>query len=165
MHVSGFLVADTQLYKRLCPSVGRSVGWSVGWLVRRDDRVKKWENAHFHPCPPVRNWWPCIRPCFSFSSSFPSTFFFSFHFYFHKLIPRFFPRLLFSIILIFIHPFSVYNFPLFSIFVSKNRKLLNLSVCSLAKIQLSRKIIIGKRRVFFIEIPKKRACDMGASEA
>ena len=32
-----FLVADTQLYKRLCPSVGRSVGrsvgWSVGWLV------------------------------------------------------------------------------------------------------------------------------------
>ena len=24
-----FLVADTQLYKRLCPSVGRSVGWSV----------------------------------------------------------------------------------------------------------------------------------------
>ena len=29
-----FLVADTQLYKRLCPSVrplvGRSVGWSVG---------------------------------------------------------------------------------------------------------------------------------------
>ena len=28
-----FLVADTQLYKRLCPSVGRSVGWSVGWSV------------------------------------------------------------------------------------------------------------------------------------
>ena len=24
-----FLVADTQLYKRLCPSIGRSVGWSV----------------------------------------------------------------------------------------------------------------------------------------
>ena len=42
-----FLVADTQLYKRLCPSVGRSVdrlvgqsvgqsgGWLVGWLVGR----------------------------------------------------------------------------------------------------------------------------------
>ena len=28
-----FLVADTQLYKRLCPSVGPSVGWSVGRLV------------------------------------------------------------------------------------------------------------------------------------
>ena len=27
---SFFLVADTQLYKRLCPSVGRSVGRSVG---------------------------------------------------------------------------------------------------------------------------------------
>ena len=25
-----FLVADTQLYKRLCPSVGPSVRWSVG---------------------------------------------------------------------------------------------------------------------------------------
>ena len=31
----GFLVADTQLYKRLCPSVGPSVG---------NDRVEKWEN-------------------------------------------------------------------------------------------------------------------------
>ena len=30
-----FLVADTQLYKRLCPSVGPSVHWSVGPLVRR----------------------------------------------------------------------------------------------------------------------------------
>ena len=28
---SRFLVADTQLYKRLCPSVGRSVGRSVRW--------------------------------------------------------------------------------------------------------------------------------------
>ena len=28
-----FLVADTQLYKRLCPSVGWSVGWLVGWSV------------------------------------------------------------------------------------------------------------------------------------
>ena len=55
-----FLVADTQLYKRLCPSVG----WSVGRAVRRGDRVEKWENTHFRPCPPIRNWWPCIRPCF-----------------------------------------------------------------------------------------------------
>ena len=55
-----FLVADTQLYKRPCPSVR----WSVGWLVRHGDRVEKCENAHFCPCPPVRNWyWPCIRPC------------------------------------------------------------------------------------------------------
>ena len=30
-----FLVADTQLYKRLCPSVGSSVHWSVGPLVHR----------------------------------------------------------------------------------------------------------------------------------
>ena len=29
-----FLVADTQLYKRLCPSVGRSVRRSVGPSVR-----------------------------------------------------------------------------------------------------------------------------------
>ena len=30
--LSSFLVADTQLYKRLRPSVGRSVGWLVGPL-------------------------------------------------------------------------------------------------------------------------------------
>ena len=41
----------------LCPSVRRSVG--------HGDQVGKCENAHFHPCPPVRNWyWPCIRPCY-----------------------------------------------------------------------------------------------------
>ena len=52
-----FLVADTQLYKRLCPSVRPSVGRSVGPWTRV-------ENAYFRPCPPVRNWyWPCIRPC------------------------------------------------------------------------------------------------------
>ena len=29
------------------------------------DWVGKCENAHFQPCPPVRDWyWPCIRPCF-----------------------------------------------------------------------------------------------------
>ena len=33
-----FLVADTQLYKRLCPSVRRSVG---------NDRVEKWKNKRF----------------------------------------------------------------------------------------------------------------------
>ena len=66
--LSLFLVADTQLHKRLCPSVGRSVGQLVGRLVRRGDRVEKWENAHFRPCPPVRNWWPCLRPCFPFLS-------------------------------------------------------------------------------------------------
>ena len=60
-----FLVADMQLYKRLCPSVGPLVGPLV-----RHARVEKWENAHFRPCPPVRNWWPCIRPCSSSSSFF-----------------------------------------------------------------------------------------------
>ena len=59
-----FLVADTQLYKRLFPSIGPLVRWSVGPAVH-DDRVWKCENAHFRPCPPVRNWyWPCTRPCF-----------------------------------------------------------------------------------------------------
>ena len=29
----GFLVADTQLYKRLCPSVGPLVRWPVRWSV------------------------------------------------------------------------------------------------------------------------------------
>ena len=36
-----FLVADTQLYKRLCPSVGWSVGWLVGWWVGPWTRVEK----------------------------------------------------------------------------------------------------------------------------
>ena len=65
-----FLVADTQLYKRLCPSVHPSVRPSVG-----NDRVEKWKNKRFGyflcmfvcgvgvgvwigvgcPCPPVRN--------------------------------------------------------------------------------------------------------------
>ena len=35
--LSSFLVADTQLYKRLCPS--------VGWLVRHA-RVENAKNAH-----------------------------------------------------------------------------------------------------------------------
>ena len=57
-----FLVADTQLYKSLCPSVRQSVRLSVcHWTW-----VEKYENSHFRPCPPVRNWcWPCIRPCSS----------------------------------------------------------------------------------------------------
>ena len=45
------------------PSVGRSISPFVSPLVR-NDRVEKWENAHFRSCPPVRKWWPCIRPCF-----------------------------------------------------------------------------------------------------
>ena len=36
-----FLVADTQLYKRLCPSIGPSVGPSV----RPCQRVEKWETS------------------------------------------------------------------------------------------------------------------------
>ena len=61
--LESFLVADKRLYKRLCLSVRPSVGRLVGWSVR-GDRVGKCENAHFRPCPPVRDWyWPCIRPC------------------------------------------------------------------------------------------------------
>ena len=53
-----FLVADTYCIRGfVSPSVGPSVRWSV--MI-----VKKWENTHFRSCPPVRNWWPCIRPCF-----------------------------------------------------------------------------------------------------
>ena len=46
---------------------------SVRPLVRPsvgNDRVRKCENPHFRPCPPVRNWWPCFRPCSPSSSSF-----------------------------------------------------------------------------------------------
>ena len=43
-----FLVADTQLYKRLCPSVRPSVGWSVGPLVSTSRKV--WKCA-FPPLP------------------------------------------------------------------------------------------------------------------
>ena len=66
-----FLVADTQLYKRLCPPV-RPL---VSLLVRHGHRVEKWGNERFRyflcmfecgwwfgvwmgvgcPCPPVRN--------------------------------------------------------------------------------------------------------------
>ena len=45
-----FLVADTELYKRLCPSVRPLVGWSVGRLVRHT-RVEKWKNEYFPPLP------------------------------------------------------------------------------------------------------------------
>ena len=60
-----FLVADTQLYKRLCPSVHWSVGRLVGWLVGPSRSSRKVGKHAFPPLPPVRNWyWPCIRPCF-----------------------------------------------------------------------------------------------------
>ena len=61
---STFLVADTQLYKSLCPSVRPSIRPSGLRSIRPSARVEKWVNAHIRPCPPVRNWyWPCIRPC------------------------------------------------------------------------------------------------------
>ena len=78
-----FLVADTQLYKRLCPSVR----WSVGWSVRHA-RVEKWENAHFRPCPSVRNWWPCIRPCFYVLDEYKILKSILFHFAFAPLTPK-----------------------------------------------------------------------------
>ena len=37
VRLTPFLVADTQLYKRLCPSVGPSVRRSVGPLVRENE--------------------------------------------------------------------------------------------------------------------------------
>ena len=46
------------LSEALCvpPSVRASVG---------NDRVRKCENAHFQPCPPVRDWyWSCSRSCY-----------------------------------------------------------------------------------------------------
>jgi len=76
---SPFLVADTQLYKRLCPLVRWSVGPLVRWSVGPCQRVEKWENERFRSflcmclcwkgrwmgrwvwmgvgcrCPPVRN--------------------------------------------------------------------------------------------------------------
>ena len=66
------LVADTKLYKRFCPpvrpsvrpSVRSSIRPSVRTFVCPSARVEKWENAHIRPCPPIRNWWPCIWPCF-----------------------------------------------------------------------------------------------------
>ena len=45
-----FLVADRQLYNRLCPSVGPSVRWYVDPSVSvpvRGEQVEKCENAHF----------------------------------------------------------------------------------------------------------------------
>ena len=50
-----FLVACTQLYNPPCPLVGRSVGRLVC--------VSFFLNARYYPCPPIHNWWPCIRPC------------------------------------------------------------------------------------------------------
>ena len=52
-----FSCGHATLYEALSVSrsVGRLVGRLVGRSVRRGDRVEKWENAHFRPCPPVRN--------------------------------------------------------------------------------------------------------------
>ena len=45
-----FLVADTQLYKRLCPSVGPLVRWSVGpSVVIELENVKTRISAPAHP--------------------------------------------------------------------------------------------------------------------
>ena len=45
-----FLVADTQLYKRLCPSVRPSVGWSVGRSVTLELKSGKTRiSAPAHP--------------------------------------------------------------------------------------------------------------------
>ena len=52
-----------------------SVRWSVGPSVRRSvstsrkvgkqafQDILSRKQLQFRPCPPVRNWWPCIRPC------------------------------------------------------------------------------------------------------
>ena len=41
-----FLVADTQLYKRLCPSVGRSVGRSVEVIKSKSGKTRISAPAH-----------------------------------------------------------------------------------------------------------------------
>ena len=71
LSVNLFLVADTQLYERLCPSVR----WSV--MIQ----LVMGKNVHFCPCPPVRNWyWPCIRPCFNvFARSSAFTYLFRYY--------------------------------------------------------------------------------------
>ena len=49
-YIASFLVADTQLYKRLCPSVRPLVRWSVGPSVRRRSsswKVWKWAFSIF----------------------------------------------------------------------------------------------------------------------
>ena len=49
-HFNIFLVADTQLYKRLCPSVRRLVGWSVGRSVTLELKSGKTRiSAPAHP--------------------------------------------------------------------------------------------------------------------
>ena len=63
-----FLDAFAHLYKRLCPSVGRSVGRSV-----RHARVETMQKSRFWPkslpVPARTHLMPCIRPC-----SFPERF-------------------------------------------------------------------------------------------
>ena len=83
--IQPFFVADTQLYRRLCPSVRPSVHRSVGPSVRPSAWVEKCENECFRtlmcmflcweggwvgcrvwmrvgcPCPPVRN--NIVTPC------------------------------------------------------------------------------------------------------
>ena len=44
--VPHFLVADTQLYKRLCPSVGWSVGWSVEVIELKSGKTRISAPAH-----------------------------------------------------------------------------------------------------------------------
>ena len=52
-----FLVANKQLYIRVCPSVRRSVGpsvrgpWSRVFFSNRGIQEKKWSNFHQCPCP------------------------------------------------------------------------------------------------------------------
>ena len=47
LRIKYFLVADTQLYKRLCPSIRRSVGRSVG--EHKSKSVKMRISAPAHP--------------------------------------------------------------------------------------------------------------------
>ena len=65
-----FLVADTQLYKRLCPSVSPSVRWSIRQHESKSGKMSVFENflrmfecewgigvwmGVGRPCPPIRN--------------------------------------------------------------------------------------------------------------
>ena len=44
--LKSFLVADTQLYKRLCPSVRPSVGWSVRNHESKSEKTRISAPAH-----------------------------------------------------------------------------------------------------------------------
>ena len=81
-----FLVADTQLYKRLCPYIPRSISTSRKVGKQAFKNIFSCGQLHFRPCPSIRNWWPYIQPCFFFSILFFSSFILYQSFFLHQII-------------------------------------------------------------------------------